>query len=69
MDSFWTGEKNQLSAISSAPLLQATVNYSGLPQLALIIPERLEASSVQKLQELGQHLRTGSLSCPGAAPP
>lgn len=35
------------------------VNYPGLPQLALIIPERLEASSVQKLQELGQHLHTG----------
>lgn len=52
-------KKNQLNAISSAPLLQVNVNYTGLPQLALIIPECLEASSVQKLQELGQHPHTG----------
>lgn len=55
----WRGEKNQLNAISSALLLRANVNYAGLPQPALIIPERLEASSVQKLQELGQHLHIG----------
>lgn len=35
------------------------VNCTGLPRLALVIAERLEASSVQKLQGLSQHLRLG----------
>lgn len=60
MDSTGRGERmNQLNAISSALVLPVNVNYTGLPQPGLSIPECLEASSVQKLQEPGQHLHRG----------